>query len=91
MALAGFKPEEVALTVEQSVLTLEGRKGEKEGKTFLRRGISARNFKRQFTLAHHVEVKDAHFENGLLVIDLQRMIPRSTAPSNVTQIEATAA
>ena len=76
MALAGFMPEEVALTVEQNVLTLEGQKSEKEGKTFLHRGVSARNFKRQFTLADHVEVKGARFENGLLVIELQREFPR---------------
>ena len=101
MALAGFTPDEVALTIEHSVLTLEGRKSEKEEKTFLHRGISARNFKRQFTLADHVEVKGAWFENGLLVIDLQREIPEAmkprriqingTAPNNVTQIEAKAA
>ncbi|MHC2623985.1 molecular chaperone IbpA [Bradyrhizobium huanghuaihaiense] len=101
VALAGFAPDEVALTSEQNVLTLEGRKAEKEGKTFLHRGISARNFKRQFTLADHVEVKGAHFENGLLIIDLQREIPEAmkprrieingTAQSNVTQIESRAA
>jgi len=101
VALAGFTPEEVALTVEQNVLTLEGRRGDKEEKTFLHRGISARNFKRQFTLAEHVEVKGARFENGLLVIDLQREIPEAmkprrlqingTAPNNVTQIAAKAA
>jgi molecular chaperone IbpA len=89
------------LTIEQNVPTLEGRKGEKEEKSFLYRGISARNFKRQFTLADHVEVNGARFENGLLVIDLQREIPEAmkprripiggTAPSNVTQIEAKAA
>ena len=98
VALAGFTPDEVALTVEHNVLTLEGRKSEKEGKTFLHRGISARNFKRQFTLADHVEVKGARFENGLLVIDLVREIPEAmkpcriaingASPSNVTQIEA---
>ena len=76
MTLAGFTPEEVALTVEQNVLTIEGQKSEKEGKTFLHRGVSARNFKRQFTLADHVEVKGARFENGLLVIELQREFPR---------------
>jgi len=101
VALAGFSPDEVALTVEQNVLTLEGRKSDKEGRTFLHRGISARNFKRQFTLADHVEVKGAQFENGLLVIDLQREIPEAmkprriqingAAPNNVTQIEAKAA
>jgi molecular chaperone IbpA len=101
VALAGFKPDEVDLTVEQNVLTLEGRKNDKEGKTFLHRGISARNFKRQFTLADHVEVRGARFENGLLIIDLQREIPEAmkprriaingASPSNVTQIESKAA
>lgn len=101
VALAGFTPDEVALTVEQNVLTLEGRKNEKEEETFLHRGNSARNFKRQFTLADHVEVKGSRFENGLLVIELQREIPEAVkprriaingiAPSNVSQIEAKAA
>ncbi|MET3972667.1 molecular chaperone IbpA [Bradyrhizobium sp. S3.9.1] len=101
VALAGFKPDEVDLTVEQNVLTLESRKSDKEERTFLHRGISARNFKRQFTLADHVEVKGASFENGLLVIDLQREIPEAkkprriaingVGPNNVDQIEAKAA
>src|ERR1700751_4246667 len=59
VALAGFTPDEVALTVEHNVLTLEGRKSEKEEKSFVHRGISGRSFKRQFTLADHVEVKGA--------------------------------
>jgi molecular chaperone IbpA len=97
VALAGFTPDEVALTVGQDVLTLEGRRNEREEKTFLHRGISARNF----TLAYHVEVKGARFENGLLVIDQQREIPEAMKPrrtqindanpSGVTQIDAKAA
>ena len=99
VALAGFTPEEVALTVEQNVLTLEGRKTEKEERLFLHRGISARSFKRQFTHADHVEVKGARFENGLLIVDLVREIPETMkprriaigGPSAANQIEATAA
>jgi molecular chaperone IbpA len=101
VALAGFSPDEVALTTEQNVLTLEGRKAEKDEKTFLHRGISTRSFKRQFTLADHVEVKKARFENGLLMIELQREIPEAMKPrripingataSHVNQIEAKAA
>ncbi|WP_347337551.1 Hsp20 family protein [Bradyrhizobium shewense] len=83
VALAGFSPEELVLTVEQNVLTLEGHKSEKEGKTFLHRGISTCNFKRQFTLADHVEVKGANFENGLLVISLQREIPEAMKPRQI--------
>src|ERR1700744_6652402 len=101
VALAGFTPQEVTLTAEQNVLTLEGRKSDKDGKNFLHRGISTRNFKRQFTLADHVEVRGARFENGLLVIDLQREIPEAmkprriaingATPGNVTHIESRAA
>jgi molecular chaperone IbpA len=101
VALAGFTPDEVALTVEQNVLTFEGRKSEKKEKTFLHHGISARSFKRQFTLADHVEVKRARFGNGLLIIDLQREIPEAmklrriaingAGANNVSQIETTAA
>ena len=101
VALAGFTADEVALTTEQNVLTLEGRKSEKDDKTFLHRGISTRSFKRQFTLADHVEVKGARFENGLLIVELQREIPEAMKPrriaiaaggaSNVSQIEAKAA
>ncbi len=101
VALAGFSPDEVALTTEQNVLTLEGRKAEKDEKTFLHRGISTRSFKRQFTLADPVEVRKARFENGLLMIELQREIPEAMKPrripingataSHVNQIEAKAA
>jgi len=100
VALAGFSPDEVSLTVEQNILTLEGQKSDQEERAFLHRGISTRSFKRQFTLAEHVEVKSANFENGLLVINLQREIPETMKPrriaidgasSNVTQIKSTAA
>jgi len=83
VALAGFTPDEVALTAEQNVLTLEGKKADKEDKIFLHRGISTRNFKRQFTLADHVEVKGARFENGLLLVELQREIPEAMKPRRI--------
>lgn len=100
VALAGFAPDEVSLTVEQNVLTLEGQKADREERTYLHRGISTRSFKRQFTLAEHVEVKSAQFENGLLTINLEREIPEAMKPrrvairsanSQVSQISATAA
>src|ERR1700749_2882280 len=49
VALAGFRPEEITLTAEQNVLTLEGRKADNGERMFLFRGISTRSFKRQFT------------------------------------------
>jgi molecular chaperone IbpA len=83
LALAGFSPDEVAITAEQNVLTVEGRKAEKEQREFLYQGISARPFKRQFNLADYVQVKGAQFDNGLLRIELVREIPEAMKPRRI--------
>jgi molecular chaperone IbpA len=101
LAVAGFSPDDIAVTAEQNVLTIEGRKPEPEQREYLYRGISARHFKRQFNLADYVQVKNATFENGLLCIELAREVPEAMKPrriaingttqSNVHQIEGKAA
>ena len=101
LAVAGFSPEEISITAEQNVVTIEGGKTEKTEREFLYRGISTRHFKRQFNLADYVQVKDASFTNGLLKIELLREIPEAMKPrriaidgtpaSNVHQIEGKAA
>jgi molecular chaperone IbpA len=83
LALAGFNPEEVTITAEQNVLTVEGRKSEKVEHQYLYQGISARPFKRVFNLADHVEVKGASFEAGLLKIDLVREVPEAMKPRRI--------
>jgi molecular chaperone IbpA len=65
MALAGFSPEEITITAEQSTLTVEGRKANKGDHDYLHQGISTRPFRRVFNLADYVQVKDATFENGM--------------------------
>ena len=90
-----------SVTAEQNTVTIEGRKADKDSREYLYQGISARPFKRQFSLADHVQVKSASFENGLLRIELFREVPEAmkprriaingTAPNNVHQIEAKAA
>jgi molecular chaperone IbpA len=94
LALAGFGPDEVTVTAEQNVLTVEGRKAEDSNHQYLYQGISARPFRRVFNLADYVEVKNASFDNGLLKIDLVRQIPEAMKPrriaingASVTQIE----
>jgi molecular chaperone IbpA len=84
LALAGFTPEEVSITVEQNVLTVEGRKAEKSEHQYLYQGISARPFRRAFNLADYVEVKGATFEGGLLKIDLVREVPEAMKPRRIT-------
>ena len=98
LAAAGFSPDEISITAEQNVVTIEGGKTEKAEREFLYRGISTRHFKRQFNLADYVQVKNASFDNGLLKIELVREIPEAMKPrriaingSNVHQLEAKAA
>jgi molecular chaperone IbpA len=83
LALAGFSPDEVTVTAEQSLLTIEGRKGSKDQHEYLFQGISARPFKRQFNLADYVQVKSATFDNGLLRIELFREVPEAMKPRRI--------
>jgi molecular chaperone IbpA len=83
LALAGFSPDEIAVTAEQNVLTVEGRKSDKDQHEYLYQGISARPFKRQFNLADYVQVKTASFDNGLLQVQLVREIPEAMKPRRI--------
>jgi molecular chaperone IbpA len=83
LALAGFSPDEIAVTAEQNVLTVEGRKSDKYQHEYVYQGISARPFKRQFNLADYVRVKAATFNNGLLRVELVREIPEAMKPRRI--------
>jgi HSP20 family molecular chaperone IbpA len=72
LAVAGFGKDEISVTVENSELVIKGRQMEAEAKTFLHRGIAARQFLRSFVLADGIEVLSAALENGLLRILLAR-------------------
>ena len=83
LALAGFTPDEITITMENSVLTVEGCKQEKGEHTYLYQGISGRPFRHQFNLADHVEVKGATWDNGLLKIELKREVPEAMKPRRI--------
>jgi molecular chaperone IbpA len=83
LALAGFKPEEITVTAEQNMLTVEGRKVENGDHEYLFQGISARPFRHQFNLADYVEVTGASLENGLLQIELIRSLPEAMKPRRI--------
>lgn len=86
LAVAGFREGDITVTVDKSQLTISG-----EQKTdldapaleYLYRGISARSFARNFTLADHVEVIDAKVVNGILVVDLERKVPEEMKPKTI--------
>ena len=83
LALAGFSPEDVTVTAEQNVLTVEGRKADKGEHNYLYQGISARPFRRVFNLADYVQVKNASFADGLLNIELVREVPEAMKPRRI--------
>jgi molecular chaperone IbpA len=84
LAVAGFKPDEINVTVQQNTLVVAGHADEKTGeRDYLYRGISAGDFERRFSLADFVEVKQASFEDGLLQIDLVRELPEAMKPRRI--------
>jgi molecular chaperone IbpA len=83
LAVAGFTPDDITITAQESMLMVEGRKVEKGEHEYLYQGISARPFRRVFNLADYVQVKSASFENGLLKIDLVREVPEAMKPRKI--------
>jgi len=79
LAVAGFGKDDLSVTEEDRQLVIRGRQQEAEGKTFLHRGIAARQFLRSFVLADGIEVSAAALENGLLKVDLVRKATQPTA------------
>lgn len=105
LAVAGFSESELSIESRETVLAVKGEKTEEKAEgqenEVLYRGIAGRSFERRFQLADHVEVKGASLKNGLLHIDLVRVIPEAMKPrkieiavadnANARQIEANAA
>ncbi len=78
LALAGFREEDLSITLEDRQLVIRGRHADDaEGRAFLHRGIATRQFQRSFVIADGVEVAGAEMENGLLHVDLHRAVPET--------------
>jgi molecular chaperone IbpA len=88
LAVAGFGEKDLNVEVKEGVLSVQGRReGEKDtapAKHYLYQGIAGRTFERRFQLAENVEVKGAQLENGLLHIELERLVPEEKKPRRVT-------
>ena len=79
IALAGYSKEDIELELKESTLTVRNKAKEKvvneEGNGVIHKGISTRQFERSFTISEDIKVKNAELKNGLLNIDLERIIP----------------
>ena len=86
MAIAGFSKDDINIVVEDNTLSITGTKNsdaDKQERKFLHKGISERNFERKFQLGDHVKVIAADLENGLLHVDLERVIPEAKKPRKI--------
>ena len=79
MAVAGFNMDDLNLVLQDGILSVSGNhkadKKQDEGLEILHRGIATRSFERTFRLADYIQVKSAEIRDGLLAIDLERIIP----------------
>ncbi len=80
IALAGFKKDEVKVYTEFGKLSVEGKKEESESNgEFVHKGLAQRSFTRQWTIADDTEVRQVSFEDGLLVVELAKIVPEHHA------------
>ena len=84
LAIAGFRAEDLDITAQQNLLTIQGRKrdDQPEGE-MLHVGIANRGFERRFDLADYVRVENADLSDGMLVIDLVREVPDAMKPKKI--------
>jgi molecular chaperone IbpA len=84
LAVAGFRPDEIEIVAQQNQLTVIGKHAEdKRHGEYLHRGIATRAFERRFQLADFIEPGDVRFENGLLSIQLKRVVPEAAKPRKI--------
>lgn len=87
VAVAGFTKEEVTVEVDQDQLTIRGIKNRPNQDTgqieYLHRGLAARDFEQTFTLAEYMEVVGAKVADGMLQIDIKRVVPEALKPRQI--------
>lgn len=83
IAVAGFSKDDINLTLEKGVLTVEGKKQAEDTNEYIHKGISARNFKRSFNLADTIEVVGADVIDGMLYIGLENVVPEEEKPTTI--------
>ena len=83
IAIAGFNQEDLEIELKEGILTVEGRKERDDEKDYIHKGISARAFRRTFTLSDTVVVNGADLVDGILTIELENVIPEEKKPRKI--------
>jgi molecular chaperone IbpA len=84
VAVAGFAEKDLGVDVRDGLLSVAGKREDADKLSYLHHGIAGRAFERRFQLAEHVEVRGAKLENGLLHVDLERIVPEEKKPRRIT-------
>ncbi len=90
VAVAGFKKGEISVEVDNDQLTIKGESAtpnESTARQYLHKGLSSRDFVRQFTLAEHMIVKGAEIQDGILTISIVRELPEDKKPRLIDIVE----
>ena len=84
VAVAGFSKEEITVEVDQDQLVVRGtQQASAEGKEYLHRGLASRDFEQSWTLAEYMEVKGAEVKDGMLIVEIERIVPDSLQPRKI--------
>ena len=83
LAVAGFGEKDLGIETRDGVLTVSGKREDAVKQSYLHHGIAGRAFERRFQLAEHVEVRGAKLENGLLHVELERVVPEEKRPRRI--------
>jgi molecular chaperone IbpA len=83
IAVAGFSEEELDVSVDQGQLIVSGATIDTDDRSYLHKGIGKRNFTRTFRLDHFIEVSGAAIKNGLLIVNLTRIVPEELKPRKI--------
>lgn len=89
IAVAGFRSDEIALTLEKGILTVSGTKDAPSNDDYIHKGISGRDFTRSFTLAETINVVGADIVDGVLLIGLESIVPEEDKPKTINLGEFT--
>ena len=84
VAVAGFAEKDLSVDVRDGLLSVTGKREDADKQSYLHHGIAGRAFERRFQLAEHVEVRGAKLENGLLHVELERIVPEEKKPRRIT-------
>jgi len=85
VAVAGFSKDEITVEVDQDQLIVRGvqKTATVEGKEYLHKGLASRDFEQTWTLAEYMEVKGAEVKDGMLIVEIERIVPDSLQPRKI--------